>query len=425
MRTLLLSTLTLFCSSLFAQDIRSITTGAGYRKMSFIQLNSGDEKLIDDTSWDIAFTVYGQQDAGIHINEAAGSSMGQPLAGLVLLDAKTTDFSATPDPAALTDQLLNDELGWAYGAFNASRSLMNPFDFGWGIYQPGSNGVTGSKVFVLKLRNGNYKKIQIQALSGTTYTFRYADLNGANEQVVNINKANFAGKTLAYYSIANDQIVDHEPAGGFDLLYCRYITTLFDPATMTNINYQLTGILQGRGVQVAKATGVTQTTVDYAAWDDSLKTRLDVIGHDWKTFTGAGWEVPTDVVYYVRTANNHVYHLYFLDFEGSATGTAVYEIRDLGVITSVQDGIAPVSTFDVYPNPAVQTAQVVYTATEAQEVQLVVTDMQGRTVVSQQITTMPGFQTQALDLNALTSGVYQVALRSETGVISQKLVVSK
>ncbi len=424
MRTLSLFTLILLNLSLTAQDIRTMTTGTGYRKMSFIQLNSGSEKVIDDTSWDIAFTVYGQQDAGIHVNEAAGSSMGQPLAGLVLLDAKTTDFSVTPDPASLTDQLLNSESSWAYGAFNAGRNPSNPFDFGWGTYSPGSNSVTGSKVFVLKLRNSTYKKIQIQSLIGTTYTFRYADLNGANEQVATINKSNFGGKTLAYYSIANNQVVDHEPAGGFDLLYCRYITTLYDASTMTNINYQVTGVLQGRGVQVAKATGVNQATIDYAAWDDSLKSRLDVIGHDWKTFTGSGWLVPNDVAYYIRMPNNNVYHLYFIDFEGSATGTAVYAIRNLGVVSSVEVGTAPVSSFDVYPNPASSNAQVVYTATEAQEVQLVVTDMQGRTVLSQYITTMPGFQAQPLDVTSFSNGVYQVALHSKTGVVSQKLVVN-
>jgi hypothetical protein len=425
MRTfLLLCTLACLSSSLVSQDIRSITTGGGYRKQSFFRLSDGIETIVDDTKWDLAFTVYGQQDAGVHINESAGSSMGQPLAGLVLLDAKTTDFSAVPDPALLTDQLLNPEASWGYGAFNAGRVVTNPFDFGWGTYNPGSNGVAGGKVFVLKLRNGQYKKLQLQSLSGTVYSFRYADLNGGNEKSATIDKSQFAGKTLAYFSISTNQIVDVEPATGFDLMYCRYITTLYDPATMTDITYQLTGILQGRGVQVAKATGVVQTAVDYASWDDSLKTRLDVIGHDWKTFTGAGWEVPTDVVYYIRTASNRVYHLYFIDFEGSATGTAVYEIRDLGTLSSVNQGLAPVSSFDVYPNPAKHQAQLVFTTDRNQDVQLVITDMAGRQVQSRSITTSTGFQTEALDVSHLQSGIYQVQLRGTEGAVSQKLVVT-
>jgi Secretion system C-terminal sorting domain/HmuY protein len=421
----LLFALSIGATSVVAQTIKSITTGAGYKKQSFVKLNTGTETIVDDTSWDIAFTVYGQQDAGIHINESAGSSMGQALPGVSIFDALSTDFAATPDPTVLTDfQLLNDETSWAFGALNSGRVASNPFDYGWGAYVPGNGAVTGSKVFVVKLRNGTFKKLQIQSLTGLTYTFRYADLNGANERTATVNKADHTGKTLAYYSLTTNQSVQAEPTGGFDLLYCRYVTKLYDPSTMTDINYQLTGVLNGRGVEVAKATSVTQTDVDYAKWDDSLSTRIDVIGHDWKSFTGAGWVVATDFAYYVRAANDNVYHMYFIDFEGSATGTAVYEIRNLGIITSVTAGTAAVSTFDVYPNPATTEAQVVCTAPKATEAQLQIIDMSGRVLQQRNVSLQAGFQSLPIDVSAVAAGVYQVVLRSEQGVASQKLVIN-
>lgn len=412
----------------FAQQAqtRSMSVGAGYKKQSFIDLKTGVEKLIDDTSWDLAFTVYGQQDAGVHINESAGLSMGQPVAGVIVYDAKTTDFSIVPDPTALTaNELGNSEASWAYGAFNSGRSSTNPFDFGWGVYSPGSGSVVGNnKVFVVKLRSGAFKKLQIQSLTGNLYTFKYADLNGANERTATINKADYAGKTLAYFSLTTNTAINLEPATGFDLMYTRYVTTLYDPATMMDIKYQLTGVLSGRGVKVARASGVNQTAVNFNAYKDSLKTRLDIIGHDWKTFTGSGWVTPTDVVYYVQTANGNVYHMYFLDFEGSATGVAVYELRDLGIVSTIEAN-APVSTLNVYPNPAHSEAQIVFDAKEAVDMQMQVIDLQGRIVLDQQLRVASGYQAERLDVSNFASGVYQLVLRSDAGVATTKLVVTQ
>jgi hypothetical protein len=130
----LLITVTL--SQLSAQSIQEISTGAGYRKQSYINLLAGTQKQVDNTSWDIAFTVYGQQDAGVFLNESAGSSMGQPLPQAILYDAQTTAFSDQPDPATLTDyRLFNTEKSWTYGAFNETRDPGDIFDYRLGKIQ--------------------------------------------------------------------------------------------------------------------------------------------------------------------------------------------------------------------------------------------------------------------------------------------------
>jgi hypothetical protein len=416
----------LFVGALQSQQIQSISTGTGYKKQSFVKLDTGTETLVDDTAWDLAFTVYGTQDAGIHMNESAGSSNGMALPGLEVFDAQTTNFAATIDPATLTDKrMYNPELTWAYGALNEGRSAANPFDYGWGVYQPATNTVVGSKVFVVKLRNGSYRKLLIQSLSNTLYTIKHAQLNGTDEKTVTIDKAAHSGKLLAYLNLTTNQLVQAEPAGGFDLFYCRYITTLYDPATMTNINYNLTGILSGRGVEVAKATGIDPLTVSYANWDDSLKTRLDVIGHDWKTFTGAGWEVPTDVVYFVRTANDRVWKLQFIDFEGSATGVAVFEKTDLGVITNVIAAEAPVSSFDVYPNPARENVQLLYQVKqgETEPFRISVIDMTGKTIKNTIVAASTGLQHTELSVSGLSDGMYQLVISGANGTARKTLII--
>ena len=143
-------------TALSAQTIQHISTGAGYQKQSFVNLTTGTEKQVNNTAWDIAFTVYGQEDAGVFANESSGSSMGMPLPPIEVYDALTDNFNEQPDPGTLVDlPLFNKEKTWALGAFNERRDTANPLDLGWGMYNPQTGEVAGNWVYVLKLRNGS------------------------------------------------------------------------------------------------------------------------------------------------------------------------------------------------------------------------------------------------------------------------------
>ncbi len=410
----------LFCGGIiplfsFGQTFQQISTGPGYQRQSYINLSAGTEKQVLNTAWDIAFTVYGQQDAGIFINESAGTSMGQPQAAVELYDAKTADFSAQPDPSAIKDfRLYNSERSWFYGAFNERRDTTKQIDYGWGTYNFMTNQVVGNAVYVVKLRNGEFRKIKIESLSGTTYTFRYARLDGSEEQVKTINKAHHIGRVLAYFSFATGDTVAVEPAsGGFDLLYCRYNTPLFDSINNVTLQYSVTGILQGRGVQVAKAVGVDPNAVKLEDYQNSFRSELDVIGHDWKTFTGTGWSVPSDRVYFVKTAQNRVWKLHFVDFEGASTGTATFEKTDLGSVRAVETSQALGLEVLTYPNPVRERLFVALNVPPvlAREADVEVNDLQGRIVSRSRIALSEGFQVIELPSEAWARGLYVLRLR--------------
>lgn len=411
-----------------AQSIQEISTGAGYRKQSYVNLSAGTQKQVDNTSWDIAFTVYGQQDAGVYLNESAGSSMGQPLPQAFLYDAQTNTFSDQPDPATLTDyRLLNTEKTWAYGAFNETRDPGDIFDYGWGKYNFQTNQVTGSRVYVIKLRNGQFRKIKIESLTGTTWTFRYANLDGSNEVVKTINKADHAGKTLAYFSLETGNMVDVEPAtGGFDLLYERYTTKLWDPGTQTWIDYDVAGILHGLNSQVAELDNVDPLTVTYAEAADSFKTDLDVIGHDWKYFSGTAWNIDDNKVFFLKNPDNRVWKLHFIDFEGSSTGTAILEKTNLGVVSSVTNPAAIGVQVLTYPNPVVSELLVSLDmpAELAANARLQVVDAAGR-LVTQQQALREGFQVQQIAAGAWTPGLYVVQLAVPGNTVTLGKVVKQ
>lgn len=399
----------LFSIQANSQTIQEIATGAGYQKQSYVNLSASTEKLVSNGAWDIAFAVYGPQEAGIFVNESSGTSMGSALPQVELYDALTENFDDQPDPSTLTDfRLYNKEVSWHYGAFNERRDTLNPFDFGWGTYNFQTNQVNGSEVYVVKLVNGQYRKIKIESLTGTAYTFKYANLDGSGLQTKTIAKADHAGKTLAYFNLTTGSVVDVEPANSFDLLYCRFTTQLFDPGSMEYIPYNVTGILSGRDVKVAQADGVNPATVAYNDYKANLTSYIDEIGHDWKAFSGTAWSVEDARVYFVKTADSRVWKLHFIDFEGSTTGKAVFEKTNLGIISAVQDPAALGLSAMVYPNP-VQDQLTVALETPgnmANEARLEVVDVQGRVVAQQNVTLTAGFQVFQMPATTWTPGLY-------------------
>ncbi len=410
-RILLLTSLLLLCRIAPAiAQFTEISYDAGYTQQVFYQLRTGAQTTAANTSWDIAFTTQGLQDAGIFLNEAAGAE-GVELE-LYLVAEKTYEENLTEDD--LENRLYNDEQNWQYGAFNTMRASENPVDYGWGIYNPSSRTVEGQEVFVIKLRDGSFRKLEITSLSGTKYNVRHAALDGSNEVTFSLDKGDYPATDLVFYSLTDNQVVTEIPGTDtWDLLFTRYSTPLDDGAGDT-LNYLLTGTLSGFGVEVAQADGVDPATVAYEAYADSLRSALDVIGYDWKTFDlqTFTWSLPQDRAYFVKTVEGRVWKLFFLDFEGSSTGVAVFEKTDLGLVTSVA---APsiVEDFTVFPNPVHSVATVGITLEQATRARLELFDAQGRRLWSTQASWPAGFQVQELAVGHLPPGNYYLRMHPQ------------
>jgi hypothetical protein len=399
----------------YSQTFQQISTGPGYNKQSYIKLLEGTQKQINNDSWDIAFTAFGFQDAGIFINESAGSTMGQNLPLTELYYAKTEDFNAPIILDSIQGQkFLNSEESWSFGAFNELRNTANPFDFGWGTYNPANNSVKGNKVFVLKLQNGEYRKIKIESLVGTTYSFRYAKLDGSGEVTKTINKlTDNKGQKLIFFSFNTNNTVDVLPSGGFDMMYGRYVSIAKDPNGTIVQQYIVTGVLTGPGVLTAEAITSNPATVVYNDYKDKLSPITDVIGFDWKTLSGTSWVIDTKKVFFVKTPDNKIWKLRFIDFEGSATGNAVFEKTDLG--TSSLSEFKGVH-LGIFPNPA-QNELIISFDIEADitgDIHVEVTDMAGRSMASQVVNSDKGLKVLNLDLTSWNSGSYVVRISNKS-----------
>ncbi len=414
----------LYTHIISSQSFQQISTGAGYNKQSFVKLSDGSQKQISNDAWDLAFTAYGFQDAGIFINESSGSTMGQNLPLTELYYAKTEDFNAPIILDSIQNvKFLNSEESWIFGAFNELRNLNNPFDFGWGTYNPANNSVKGNKVFVMKLRNGEYRKIKIESVTGTTYNFKYAKLDGTGEVTKALNKlTDNKGQKLIFFSFATNNTVDVLPTGGFDLMYGRYVSIAKDPNGTVVQQYNVTGVLTGPGVLTAEAEGVNPATVSYNDYKNKLSPITDIIGFDWKMLTGTSWVIDEKRVFFVKTPDNKVWKLRFIDFEGAATGNAVFEKTDLGTSSiSALEGV----TTGIFPNP-VENELIISLEVDKKfsgDLKIEVTDYAGRSHTTQNVNGSNGFKVLNLNTSDWNKGLYLIRISNNSGQSTIRKVV--
>ncbi|MCC6461355.1 MAG: T9SS type A sorting domain-containing protein [Saprospiraceae bacterium] len=425
-------TLLLVCLSL-AVGLRAqtttvqLSTGAGYAKSAYFKLSDGSSQQVAHDAWDIAFSNLGTAYAGIFVNESTATVNGQPTVALEAYDPYVFDFSETIDPDALLPEqlLLNPEHSWAEGAFNAGIDSSNTNDYGWGAYDPTAKKVIGYRVFVLKLRDGSYRKISFDEYDGNAYTFRAANLDGTNLSTHTVNTAFGNGSPLIYFSFGTNG-ANVPTATGWDLVFCRYLAALSD-GQGGFVPYAVTGVLTADGMQTAKATAVDPATVDHTPYLDSLSHRLDIIGHDWKFFNlQTGWVVLGDRAYFVKTQDNLLYKLVWVGFSGSASGTATLQRTLIGQLSATADLPSEIASALVYPNPATDQIHLAVSASKNEQAKIRLLDGSGRLVWSGLPATLQaGLTVLDLPLPALPAGTYWLQVQTPGGQFVRQLVLGR
>lgn len=412
---------TILCAyALQGQITEEVIQGAGYADAVYYQLSVGTVATHPLRHWDIAFSTGGRS-AGIHVNEGAKLSFTDPTEPTKLYVTSSTDF-ATADTTMIIDEVFNNELSYDGGAFNTYVNPGNIWDQGWGDYDNQTRIVNGTRIFMLQLPDGTFKKIKIESLINGEYTFKYANLDGTGEQTKSVNTMMYVGKTMVYFSFESESFVDLEPTE-WDLLFRRYHT--FVPDTSGGLfPYYVTGVLSNKGVSVAQADGVDPATVDYMDYENEYTDSLAAIGHDWKAFTGA-WVLQANRVYFVKTATDSIWKVRFIDFEGSSTGVTVLERTFVArLATSIDDELSSSSAIALYPNPATDFVNLAFeTAFVGERGRIVITDAIGRRVQEATVTTQSGLNVFSISLPSVAAGTYNLSLELGTKRITKKLFI--
>lgn len=293
----------------------SLSMAAGYANDIYYRLSDGLTTSVPRTNWDIAFSVSARE-AAILINGAAGVTLkAYPVSGW--------SWDAAIDTAGYSTwaSLNNSDTTWTEGAFN-----MNATDFpnyGWGDYDMVTHNVNGVSLYIITTREGSMKKIWIEKKLSVeqTYVFRYANLDGTNEQDVTLD---LSGRTnnFDYYSIDTNEEVDREPdASTWDIVFTKYMDN--------SINYPVTGVLQN--IDVTAQEGAAADMSSDQMPETGYLTDMSTIGSDWKTIdmTTYQYSIDDSKVYYVKDRDNNIYRIQFKTFEGSSTGNLSFDISTI------------------------------------------------------------------------------------------------
>lgn len=389
----------------------SVSILPGYTNQTFYSLTNGDVATIAAADWDLAFDA-SSFGSSIRINGAMGCELYQYANG------DTSDWGNI-DTSGLGNWpvLYNSDTAWSIGAFN--RNTDNNFDLGWGTYSVITHVVTGDKLFLMKLSNGDWKQIWIQRLEGGTFYFRHANLDGTGEVNLNVAKADYTDRNFAYYSFGTGNFADLEPqSSSWDLLFTRYIGEL-----APFVYYGVSGVLSSSGVTVAEVPGVDPQSNQWngQAYDDDL----NVIGYDWKDFDfQAGWLIQDSLVYFIQDLNEVIWRINFTGFGGSANGNFIFNKEQIAV--SRDEFETWELAFTPYPNPTSGGHFDIILESDRRllDAGIKIFDLSGRMVHRQELGTLgTGLFQIPVEFAAQESGIYILQLSGEGFSARKRLVV--
>lgn len=393
--------------------IDTVSTGAGYANQKWYSLQNDEQGTLQTKdNWDIAFEITGYS-ASILANTQKANFM------VYKTPYSIANFN-TIDTTGINNwkPLYNSDTTWAIGAFNKGGVFANPNYLGWGVYDMNTHIISGDSCYVIKLSTSSFKKFKIDNLSGGVYNCTYADINGANTQTIAINKSNYTGKNFAYYNLTTNTAIDREPiSANWDLTFVKYTTFIPTP-------YGVTGILNNKGVTVAQADNVLNSTT-YSNWSaHPQKTTINTIGYDWKGFTGSTYIVTQDTVYFVKPKQGDIWKLSFTGFGGSSNGNYILSKQKLSSIGIYELNNTKIASLTMYPNPTTQdVVNIIYDVqTKSNQVTLNVYDITGKEIYSSELNSTQGLYNYIINTANYTKGIYIINLNVDGKVASQKLI---
>ncbi len=380
----------------------SVSMGAGYANDVYYSMENGEVHSVVRTNWDLGFYTNSYSDCII-------TNDGNGIALYTYGNSDTTGWN-TIDTTGLSGWrvLYNSLEDWEVGAFN--QNAKGHPDYGWGIYNPATHNLVGDSIYIVKFSDGSAKKLWIQKKHSeqSTFYFKYADLDGANEVSEVVNCTDYADKNFLYYSMQTQEVIDRDPASDtWDILFTKYMGISNDQP------YILTGVVNNIGV---KGNMFAPVDPDYTNWAASeLESMKITVGADWKKYSG-GYVIEDSTIFFVTDLQQNVNRLVFTGFDGMSTGNIYFE-KALASLASVNENVSN-SSFGLFPNPANQFVTIGI-EDEGNWNEVIVSDLTGKTVLSQKVTG----SSLKLQLENLQPGMYLVSLHAENNTSTRKLII--
>lgn len=407
--------ISLFAFGAIAQTNVELITGASYVDDVYYSFNDGSVITTPRNNWDIAF-------APDNMNVSILANNGYGVALYTYPNGAIADWAGLDTTGLSTWPVMYNSIVDLYdGAFLRNMKAGDAFDQGWGVYNMSTHIIEGDSLFIIKTVAGDYKKLAIVEAnpnsSVNSWNFKYANLDGSDEQVVTFGADQYKDMNYVHYSIDNNTIVSREPnSTNWQLLFTKY----FD----YTIPYYVTGAqINSKYVSVQQIDEVDQADFEDFVEAD-FNSNLSEIGSDWKDFDMASftYAVNEQRVYFTKvmneTATDSTYwKLYFTAFGGSTDGAYYFTQKHISDGTFVNE-LEGVALFQLYPNPVNSTLHLVTDLQTTMDVAIY--DISGKLVYNQEI--KQGFNQEEINISDLKSGVYNLSIYTDKGMTSQKFI---
>jgi hypothetical protein len=390
----------------------TVVMGPGYANEVYYKISDGTKYSVNRKLWDISFRTR-VMSSSILINEGAG---------VVLYTYPKTDTTgwAAMDTTGVSGwtPMYNDQNDWENGAF--SRNAKGHPDYGWGKYNDVTHDITGDSLFIIKLRDGSFKKlwIVIKYSAADIYRFRYANLDGTNEKDTTIYLKADTAKNFMGYSLQTSEKIDYEPVRqSWDLLFTKYAYTWPDGSS-----YIVTGVLSNQDVSTKRFAGVP---LDYSDWGpgkwDSARAS---VGYDWKALNpDYTYKIIDSLVFFVKPVKPDIYKLYFTSFAGSSTGVISF-MKGKMAGAGVNDQLTKNNDLQIFPNPATDFITINFSAKSGEDVFISLTDLSGRQLREDRPAGLAdGKNSYLMDVRGINPGIFFVAVSSATTRLVQKVII--
>ena len=395
----------------FSQKTEELSYKAGYTDDIFFSLEDSFAESVSNSNWDLAFALYGKG--------AAGSA-------ILINDAKVTLYSVPNLRASEWDKvdtsgigsweiLYNPNKSWTNGAFNIDRGGLSNWDMGWGELnvESGRFETEGDSLYLVKLSDGKYKKLRIDTLVQSVWTFTYSDIDGSNEVKISVRKADYPDKNFIYFSMLNNEIINREPENStWDLLFTRYKTDIPGMGM-----FPTAGCLSNKNISVAKVENITFDEISET--NSEFTEEIDGIGSGWKTRKDGEWIV-FDNVYFIRKADE-IFKLAFETFGGSGSGDFSFKYENL--ITSLSGENVSANNILLYPNPAENNINLVVNNLPSGTIFVKIYSTSGRLAKEFNLQSSGNFEAKNINLSGLNSGAYILQYQIEDIKSFTKLMI--
>ena len=379
------------------QELVEFSLGTGYQYDIYYSLSEGVTAFPERDNWEIAFST--AIVPNIRINSGTGVTLFE-------VSNDITEWSEVTSLSPNAIELRNSNLDWELGAFTVN-------DVGessnWLEYNSDTDIQVGTKIYVINYAEQS-KKIKLNTVIDGVYNFTVANLDGADEQMIEINTVNYSEKAFIFYSLINDEIIDREPIiSNWDILFTKYKEEYvsLDGDTMP---YIVTGALSNRNL-LAQYDGFLDVNPSFESLD--LTYDINTIGYDWKQYSGSYTIIDNRSYYILNQDQTSLYKIIFQSFSGGQSGNMSFLIEELNY-TSLLDDL--VVDFELYPNPNSGNCIINYSCNDAK---LIITDVNGRFIMQKYGSSLK------LDINNLNNGIYIATIITNDDIFAKQIIVNK